>query len=89
MAEFQRLRCRVAFHALQFRTDIQILGRRMVERYESRHLPYCNDFYTMDQILMYRRLQLVPGLRLSLFNDISIFFLIKKKKTAIFVVVLH
>jgi hypothetical protein len=39
--------------------------------------------------LMYRRLQLVPGLRLSLFNDISIFFLIKKKKTAIFVVVLH
>lgn len=32
MAEFQRLRCRVAFHALQFRSDIQILGRRMVER---------------------------------------------------------
>ncbi|KAG6692680.1 hypothetical protein I3842_10G125800 [Carya illinoinensis] len=32
MAEFQRLRCRVAFHALQFRTDIQILGRRMLER---------------------------------------------------------
>ncbi|KAK9986839.1 hypothetical protein SO802_031790 [Lithocarpus litseifolius] len=32
MAEFQRLRCRVAFHALQFRSDIQILGRQMVER---------------------------------------------------------
>ncbi|XP_059428731.1 protein EMBRYO SAC DEVELOPMENT ARREST 30 [Corylus avellana] len=32
MAEFQRLRCRVGFHALQFRTDIQILGRQMVER---------------------------------------------------------
>ncbi|KAE8099711.1 hypothetical protein FH972_017668 [Carpinus fangiana] len=32
MAEFQRLRCRVGFHALQFRTDIQILGHRMVER---------------------------------------------------------
>ncbi|KAF5471977.1 hypothetical protein F2P56_008733 [Juglans regia] len=32
MAEFQRLRCRVAFHALQFRTDIQILGHRMLER---------------------------------------------------------
>lgn len=35
MAEFQRLRCRVAFHSLQFRQEIQILGQRMVERYES------------------------------------------------------
>ncbi|KAK8628289.1 hypothetical protein V6N13_063998 [Hibiscus sabdariffa] len=32
MSEFQRLRCRVAYHALQFRPEIQILGRRMVER---------------------------------------------------------
>ncbi|MBA0668638.1 hypothetical protein Goklo_001529 [Gossypium klotzschianum] len=32
MSEFQRLRCRVAFHALQFRPEIQILGLRMVER---------------------------------------------------------
>lgn len=34
MSEFQRLRCRVAFHALQFRPKIRILGRQMVERYE-------------------------------------------------------
>ncbi|KAJ0079921.1 hypothetical protein Patl1_22900 [Pistacia atlantica] len=35
MSEFQRLRCRVAFHALQFRPGIQILGQRMVERLRS------------------------------------------------------
>ncbi|XP_062166621.1 protein EMBRYO SAC DEVELOPMENT ARREST 30 isoform X3 [Alnus glutinosa] len=40
MAEFQRLRCRVAFHALQFRTDIQILGRRMVERLQGWGQPF-------------------------------------------------
>jgi len=33
MAEIQRLRCRVAFHALQFRPEIQMLGRRMVHKY--------------------------------------------------------
>ncbi|KAK8542919.1 hypothetical protein V6N12_015495 [Hibiscus sabdariffa] len=38
MYEFQRLRCRVAFHALQFWPEIQILGLRMVERYNF-HLP--------------------------------------------------
>ncbi|XP_065852175.1 protein EMBRYO SAC DEVELOPMENT ARREST 30 [Euphorbia lathyris] len=32
MYEFQRLRCRVAFHALQFRPEIQVLGHQMVER---------------------------------------------------------
>ncbi|KAL9312807.1 hypothetical protein ACSQ67_018259 [Phaseolus vulgaris] len=32
MAEIQRLRCRVAFHALQFRPEIQMLGRRMVHK---------------------------------------------------------
>nr|GLL25458.1 uncharacterized protein At1g04910 [Ipomoea trifida] len=32
LAEYQRLRCRVAFHALQFRTEILSLGRLMVER---------------------------------------------------------
>ncbi|XP_010655159.1 protein EMBRYO SAC DEVELOPMENT ARREST 30 isoform X2 [Vitis vinifera] len=32
MSEYQRLRCRVAFQALHFRPEIQVLGRRMVER---------------------------------------------------------
>ncbi|WVZ18535.1 hypothetical protein V8G54_005857 [Vigna mungo] len=38
MAEIQRLRCRVAFHALQFRPEIQALGRRM-------HLACRKSFY--------------------------------------------
>jgi hypothetical protein len=33
MAEIQRLRCRVSFQALQFRPEIQMLGRRMVNKY--------------------------------------------------------
>ncbi|RRT74495.1 hypothetical protein B296_00004611 [Ensete ventricosum] len=33
MGEYQRLRCRVAFHALQFRSEIRALGNQMVERY--------------------------------------------------------
>ncbi|KAK1277471.1 hypothetical protein QJS04_geneDACA007232 [Acorus gramineus] len=32
MAEYQRLRCRVAFHALHFRPEIQALGHQIVER---------------------------------------------------------
>ncbi|XVF56862.1 hypothetical protein PTKIN_Ptkin06aG0154300 [Pterospermum kingtungense] len=40
MSEFQRLRCRVAFHALQFRPEIQILGRRMVERLRAWGQPF-------------------------------------------------
>lgn len=34
MAEIQRLRCRVSFQALQFRPEIQMLGHRMVNKYE-------------------------------------------------------
>lgn len=33
MVEYQRLRCRVAFHALQLRKEIQALGNQMVARY--------------------------------------------------------
>lgn len=40
MAEFQRLRCRVAFHSLQFRQEIQILGQRMVERLRAWGQPF-------------------------------------------------
>ncbi|XP_021282888.1 uncharacterized protein LOC110415535 [Herrania umbratica] len=40
MSEFQRLRCRVGFHALQFRPEIQILGRRMVERLQAWGQPF-------------------------------------------------
>lgn len=40
MAEYQRLRCRVAFHGLQFRPEIQVLGRRMVERLRAWGLPF-------------------------------------------------
>ncbi|KAJ6434106.1 hypothetical protein OIU84_017753 [Salix udensis] len=32
MFEFQRLRCRVAFHALKFRREIQMVGQLMVQR---------------------------------------------------------
>ncbi|KAJ7956951.1 O-fucosyltransferase family protein [Quillaja saponaria] len=40
MSEFQRLRCRVAFHALQFRSEIQILGHRIVERLRAWGQPF-------------------------------------------------
>ncbi|VFR02889.1 unnamed protein product [Cuscuta campestris] len=40
LAEYQRLRCRVAFHALQFRTEIQSLGWLMVERLRAAGQPY-------------------------------------------------
>ncbi|KAK9290540.1 hypothetical protein L1049_008710 [Liquidambar formosana] len=40
MSEYQRLRCRVAFHALHFRPEIQVLGRRMVERLRAWGQPY-------------------------------------------------
>ncbi|XP_022718869.1 uncharacterized protein At1g04910-like [Durio zibethinus] len=40
MSEFQRLRCRVAFHALQFRPEIQILGRQIVERLRASGQPF-------------------------------------------------
>ncbi|KAK8634218.1 hypothetical protein V6N13_015046 [Hibiscus sabdariffa] len=40
MSEFQRLRCRVAYHALQFRPEIQILGRRIVERLRAWGQPF-------------------------------------------------
>ncbi|CAH9099980.1 unnamed protein product [Cuscuta epithymum] len=39
-AEYQRLRCRVAFHALQFRTEIRSLGSLMVERLRAAGQPY-------------------------------------------------
>ncbi|KAJ0977740.1 hypothetical protein J5N97_013214 [Dioscorea zingiberensis] len=40
MAEYQRLRCRVAFHALQFRPEILALGNQMVERLRGSGRPY-------------------------------------------------
>ncbi|XP_020107040.1 uncharacterized protein LOC109723176 [Ananas comosus] len=40
MVEYQRLRCRVAFHALQFRQEIQELGNRLVERLRASGRPY-------------------------------------------------
>ncbi|CAL9114802.1 unnamed protein product [Musa textilis] len=38
--EYQRLRCRVAFHALKFRSEIQALGKQMVERLQATVGPY-------------------------------------------------
>ncbi|XP_052196528.1 protein EMBRYO SAC DEVELOPMENT ARREST 30-like isoform X2 [Diospyros lotus] len=40
LAEYQRLRCRVAFHALQFRPEISALGHLMVERLRASGQPY-------------------------------------------------
>ncbi|WJX34392.1 Protein EMBRYO SAC DEVELOPMENT ARREST 30 [Trifolium repens] len=40
MAEIQRLRCRVSFQALQFRPEIQMLGRRMVNKLRSLGQPF-------------------------------------------------
>ncbi|KAF2288202.1 hypothetical protein GH714_004964 [Hevea brasiliensis] len=40
MYEFQRLRCRVAFHALQFRQEIQLLGHQMVDRLRAWGQPF-------------------------------------------------
>ncbi|CAI9115508.1 OLC1v1016423C2 [Oldenlandia corymbosa var. corymbosa] len=40
LVEVQRLRCRVAFHALQFRSEIITLGRLMVERLRASGQPY-------------------------------------------------
>lgn len=33
MSELQRLRCRVAFHALNFRPEVQMLGKKIMQRY--------------------------------------------------------
>ncbi|KAJ8771669.1 hypothetical protein K2173_026846 [Erythroxylum novogranatense] len=40
MSEFQRLRCRVAFHALQFRKEIKMFGVEMVKRLRSFGRPF-------------------------------------------------
>ncbi|KAF8403436.1 hypothetical protein HHK36_011540 [Tetracentron sinense] len=40
MSEYQRLRCRVAFHALHFRPEIRELGLQMVERLRAWGQPY-------------------------------------------------
>ncbi|XP_010247139.1 PREDICTED: uncharacterized protein At1g04910 [Nelumbo nucifera] len=40
MSDYQRLRCRVAFHALHFRPEIQALGHRMVQRLRAWGQPY-------------------------------------------------
>ncbi|KAI8566430.1 hypothetical protein RHMOL_Rhmol02G0039900 [Rhododendron molle] len=40
LAEYQRLRCRVAFHALRFRPEILALGHLMVERLRALGQPY-------------------------------------------------
>ncbi|KAL5727812.1 Protein EMBRYO SAC DEVELOPMENT ARREST 30 [Ranunculus cassubicifolius] len=40
MVEYQRLRCRVAFHALHFRPEIQALGHQMVSRLRGGGQPY-------------------------------------------------
>ncbi|KAA8547642.1 hypothetical protein F0562_004071 [Nyssa sinensis] len=40
LAEYQRLRCRVAFHALRFRPEILALGHQMVERLRASGQPY-------------------------------------------------
>ncbi|KAL9248814.1 EMBRYO SAC DEVELOPMENT ARREST 30-like protein [Drosera capensis] len=40
LVEYQRLRCRVSFHALSFRNEILALGRQMVQRLRSSGQPY-------------------------------------------------
>lgn len=40
MDEYQKLRCRVAFHALHFRPEIQDLGKLMVKRLRASGRPY-------------------------------------------------
>ncbi|KAG2316231.1 hypothetical protein Bca52824_019353 [Brassica carinata] len=40
MLELQRLRCRVAFHALQLRSEIQVLGKKMVDRLRNSGQPF-------------------------------------------------
>ncbi|XAR48968.1 hypothetical protein NMG60_11031969 [Bertholletia excelsa] len=40
LAEYQRLRCRAAFHALHFRSEILALGRLIVERLRASGQPY-------------------------------------------------
>ncbi|CAA2946095.1 EMBRYO SAC DEVELOPMENT ARREST 30-like [Olea europaea subsp. europaea] len=40
LVEYQRLRCRVAFHALRFRPEIVALGHLMVERLRGSGQPY-------------------------------------------------
>nr|PNR49682.1 hypothetical protein PHYPA_011578 [Physcomitrium patens] len=40
LVEYQRLRCRVAFHALRFREEIRGLGAQLVRRLEAHGRPY-------------------------------------------------
>ncbi|CAN1791078.1 Protein EMBRYO SAC DEVELOPMENT ARREST 30 [Linum perenne] len=62
MAEFQRLRCRVGFHALQFRQDLKVLGHRIVERLVSSLFPFPVLHHQDDvhsELIQYRRAQLI------------------------------
>ncbi|KAG9448619.1 hypothetical protein H6P81_008584 [Aristolochia fimbriata] len=40
LEEYQRLRCRVAFHALQFRHEVQVLANKIVERLRASGQPF-------------------------------------------------
>lgn len=40
MSELQRLRCRVAFHALNFRPEVQMLGKKIVQRLRAWGQPF-------------------------------------------------
>ncbi|KAK8504582.1 hypothetical protein V6N12_017124 [Hibiscus sabdariffa] len=61
MSEFQRLRCRVAYHALQFRPEIQILGRRMVERLRAWGQPFLAYHPDFAKMLIQARKEMGNG----------------------------
>ncbi|KAF9670232.1 hypothetical protein SADUNF_Sadunf13G0047000 [Salix dunnii] len=62
MFEFQRLRCRVAFHALQFRREIQMVGQLMVQRLRASGQPFLAFHPGLDvhaELIQYRRAQMI------------------------------
>ncbi|KAB5529550.1 hypothetical protein DKX38_019631 [Salix brachista] len=62
MFEFQRLRCRVAFHALKFRREIQMVGQLMVQRLRASGQPILAFHPGLDvhaELIQYRRAQMI------------------------------
>ncbi|KAK3002481.1 hypothetical protein RJ639_020334 [Escallonia herrerae] len=69
LVEYQRLRCRVAFHALRFRPEILALGHLMVERLRASGQPYLAfhpglvrdtlAYHGCAELFQYRRAQMI------------------------------
>ncbi|KAG0496927.1 hypothetical protein HPP92_001618 [Vanilla planifolia] len=85
MEEYQRLRCRVAFHALQFRSEIQVLGNLIVERLRASGRPW--SFHIWHSTLVLQRTQVYGNFMVvfmvELFQDVHTELIQYKRKQLI------